>query len=169
VVAMAARRLPRESWTKSRSGFGAVPPRCFFCLDSIPFLSPPKVNFLYRNQRLQQGHTMCCKCTAITLQTESGSVSGCARGREGRQLMRARSFFFCSRPRANHGISSVVNAREGMSQFEPGSHPDARAGGWGRGPINEAAVGCGLFLFILFLQADPWGWRGRARFLFVVG
>jgi hypothetical protein len=56
-----------------------------------------------------------------------------------------------------------------MSQFEPGSHADARAGGRGQGPINEAVMGCGLFLFILFLWVGRWGRRGRTRFLFVVG
>jgi hypothetical protein len=30
-------------------------------------------------------------------------------------------------------------------------------------------MGCGLFLFILFLRVGRWGRRGRTRFLFVVG
>jgi hypothetical protein len=73
-----------------------VPPRCFFLSGFLSLFipPPPKVNFLYRHQRLQPAHTMCCKCTTITLQTESGSGSGCARGREGRKLMRAQSFSF---------------------------------------------------------------------------
>jgi hypothetical protein len=77
--------------------------------------------------------------------------------------MRSWSFFFCSRLRGNHNISSVVNAREGMSQIEPGSHPDAHGGA-----INEAAVGCSLFLFILFLRVGRWG-RGHARTSFCCG
>jgi hypothetical protein len=47
--------------------------------------------------------------------------------------MRPRSFFLFARAEGNHGISSVVNAREGMSQIEPDSLPDAGGGGGGRG------------------------------------
>jgi hypothetical protein len=76
--------------------------------------------------------------------------------------MRPQSFFF-ARDRGNHGISGVVNTREGMSQIEPGSHPNAR-GGSGDGAQSMRSRWVTVFFFLFVLRAGRWG-RGRTRAL----
>jgi hypothetical protein len=79
--------------------------------------------------------------------------------------MRPQSFFFCSRPRGNHGTSSVVNTREGMLQIEPGSHPDARGGG-GREGGGAQSMRLRPFSFYFVFAGRSVGEDGtHARFL----
>jgi hypothetical protein len=82
---------------------------------------------------------------------------------EGEAINEAAVFLFLLATKGNHGISSVVNSREGMSQIEPGSQPDA-GGGVGGQSMRPRWAAVFFFLFCFAGRSVGEGTRARASF-----